>query len=133
MNKEINFGLSILLKKKGYNELCMTKWGFDGSEEEYIKIGLNSPSFINSWSIAAPTISDVVMWLYKKHGIWISTDCDCYGLFWFSKLSVASEKLWDDLDKRHDVISATKKFPNEHNSPSEAYEAAIKYTLNNLI
>lgn len=80
-----------------------------------------------------PTIADVVMWLYEKHGIWIGVDCDCYGILWYANLSVASEKNWDNIDLRHEIISASKKFPNEHNSPTEAYESAIEYTLNNLI
>ena len=87
------------------------------------------PDFKDSY----PTIAEVVMWIYEKYGIWISVDCDCYGILWYANLSVASEKNWDNIDLRHEIISASKKFPNEHNSPTEAYEAAILYTLNNLI
>jgi hypothetical protein len=79
------------------------------------------------------TIGDIVMWLYEKHGIWISVECDCYGELWYSSLYSASKRLWEDIDKRHKVISAHHSFPNEHDTSIKAYEAAIEYTLNNLI
>ena len=79
------------------------------------------------------TISDVVMWIHANHGIWISVDCDCFGILWHANLSVASKKNWDNIDIRHKIISSYRKFPNEHHSPTEAYEAAIIHTLNNNI
>lgn len=87
----------------------------------------NIPTPVNT------TIADVVMWLYEKHGIWISVECDCYGELWYSSLYSASKRLWEDIDKRHKVISAHHSFPNEHDTSIKAYEAAIKYTLNNLV
>ena len=65
-----------------------------------------------------PTISDVIMWLYEKHGIWVnigfSGDESCY-LMVTNKIG---EIKWNE-----------KGFK----SPTEAYEAAIEYTLKNLI
>ena len=63
------------------------------------------------------------MWLYEKHGIWISISCDCGNdnLF-YSKIfstEIGIERcIWTIRGK---------------NSPTEAYEAAIEYTLKNLI
>ena len=76
-----------------------------------------------------PTIAEVVMWLYEKHGIWIV---------------INPHKGEDDLGKPFmefdpEVWSFTNEciFHNTKllyfNSPTEAYEAAIEYTLNNLI
>ena len=59
----------------------------------------------------SPSIADVVMWLYKKCGIWISPTHQHNKFFW----SFASYQ--------------TKEF----NTPNDAYEAAIIYTLKNLI
>ena len=80
-----------------------------------------------------PTIADVVMWIYEKHGIWISVECDVYGKLWYIRFKIASKSLWEDEDKRHAVATAHFKFPFEHDTPAKAYEAAFEYTLNNLI
>ena len=61
---------------------------------------------------SAPTIAEVVMWLYEKHGDWISV--------------VKFEK-YSSCTFRHNCLF------KEYNSPTEAYEAAIEYTLKNLI
>jgi len=72
-----------------------------------------------------PTIADVVMRLYEKHGIWISVD-------------VINNRFKYIILQIEGIVSKT--FGNEircssfnNNSPKEAYEAAIIYTLNNLI
>ena len=59
----------------------------------------------------SPTIADVVMWLYRKHGIWISLTHQHNKFFW----SFGSYQT------------------QEFNSPTEAYSQAIIYTLKNLI
>ena len=69
----------------------------------------------------APTISDVVMWLYEKHEYW------CY--------VYTNGKIWHPCiqHKFGDMAVLSGKI-GESNSPTEAYEAAIEYTLlNNLI
>jgi hypothetical protein len=68
----------------------------------------------NGW-IDSPTIADVVMWIYEKHGIWIYTDL--YGSCW----------------KYLIVKDNSRRTIEGFNSPTEAYEAAIEYTLNRLI
>lgn len=73
--------------------------------------------------------AEVVMWLYEQHGIWIA---------------INPHKGEDDLGKPFlefdpEVWSFTNEcvFHNTgllyYNSPTEAYEAAIEYTLNYLI
>ena len=69
----------------------------------------------------APNIGDVVMWLYEKHGIWIvilpellnGTEIRYYP-------SVFEQGIGEDVE-------------SYFNSPTEAYEAAIEYTLKELI
>ena len=65
-----------------------------------------------------PEIGDIVMWLYEKHGIWISVwryrdyaaDCnDCYSF-------------------KHNYSGSTT-----FKTPTEAYSSAILYILNNLV
>lgn len=142
MNTPVNFELAKLLKEKGFNLKIINFYNYEKlsliSDKNRQIDGLVNYNPIN-WNgikdhyTSAPTIAEVVMWLYEKHGIWISVVCDCYGILWYANLSVASEKNWDNIDLRHEIISASKKFPNEHNSPAEAYEAAIRYVLSNLI
>lgn len=61
-----------------------------------------------------PTITEVVMWLYEKHGIWISVEQNSF---------IGGGK--------SSFISNVKRA--EYNSPTEAYEAAIEYCLTKLI
>ena len=72
-------------------------------------------------TFSAPTIAEVVMWLYEKHEIWIvilpellnGTEIRYYP-------SVFEQGVGEDIE-------------SYFNSPTEAYLTAIKYTLNNLI
>jgi hypothetical protein len=69
----------------------------------------------------------VIEWLRINHSIWVSVEGGISGTCWYAKLSVCSEEVWEDLDKRHDILSAHRKFNNEHKSPQEAYSAAFDY------
>ncbi len=60
------------------------------------------------------TIAEIVMWLYEKHGIWIE---------------VRKSYLSDFVP----VIKGPRVELDTCKSPTEAYEAGIEYTLNNLI
>ena len=76
----------------------------------------------------SPTISDVIMWIYEKHEIWIQVNITRYGKFWGN---VFLKEEYNDLKNPFNW-----EFVNQiidFNSPTEAYEAAIEYTLNNLI
>jgi hypothetical protein len=144
LNKEVSFSIAKLLKEKNVkihtDDVLFYRDEVNNIKEHQIKnrdVLYNYTGFGNfipdENEYQTYKISELVMWLYEKHGIWISVECDCYGQLWFSKLSVASEKNWDNIDLRHEIISAVKKFPNEHNTPTEAYEAAILYCLEKLI
>ena len=136
MNTPVNFELAKLLKEKGFNDQTLhfyTKpkskmFGID-EHNRYYNI-VNTPKKLytcGEHSVAdiknvysAPTIADVVMWLYEKHGVWIETP------FWDSKfrikiINTIEEKLLRGIDFEG------------YNSPTEAYEAAIKYCLTELI
>lgn len=71
----------------------------------------------------SPTISDVVMWLYEKHGIWIGVICDVGNDLLFT-FKIYSTKIGEERC----IVNG-----NMYESPIEAYEAGIEYTLNNLI
>lgn len=130
MNTPVNFSIAKLLKEKGFEQkvrgrYTLTNWNIAFKIGEFFV----SDYEINDSCIYAPTISEVVMWLYEKHVIWIV---------------VNPHKGEDDLGKPFmefdpEVWSFTNKCILHNtkllyfNSPIEAYEAAIEYTLKNLL
>ena len=68
------------------------------------------------------TIADVVMWLYERHGIWTVVNVNIMGSWYFEN--------FDLKEKRNAQFKPTD---THYDSPTEAYEAAIIYTLKNLI
>lgn len=110
MNKEVSFGVKQLLFNKGWRyELGLDETGHrvkhSLAEERWNQGHLNYVGI---------TIAEVVMWLYENHGIWIGVNLNFR---------------YQIETKKHGVLH-TK---NEFKSPTAAYEAAIEYTLNNLI
>ena len=68
---------------------------------------------------AAPTIADVIMWLYEKHEIWI-----------YPILILENRKFVINIDKIEPKFQWQLEL---FDSPTKAYEAAILYVLENLI
>lgn len=114
MNTTVNFKLAELLKEKGFDVTVKQAYLFN-SEVANIPNGEFSNKGVKY--ISAPTIAEVVMWLYQKHGIWI----------WVEKYE-NDAKFNPQIPKAN--LSRVLGF---YNSPTEAYESAIIYTLNNLI
>lgn len=140
MNKPIKHSLAKLLKEKGYNKHGYLQDVWLGNKYEWKGKGKNKksveiPVFGLGSSSVLPTISDVVMWLYEKHGIWIAVDwmtrTKPYKSGFYSNLRGTTKPLNQD---NFISINNTKSPGYEvFNSPTEAYEAAIEYTLKNLI
>lgn len=147
MNTPIrSFPIAKLLKEKGFDESTEANWWIlakDHSEnyskklppdeskiffskdsyELEMKTQIDEDTEHNVYHVlSAPTIAEVVMWLYEKHKIWISIDMvyeeDQTG-FWYCI-----------RESKSDDVAVQSK---EYSTPTEAYEAAILYTLNNLI
>ena len=127
MNTPVNFELAKLLKEKGFDVPIEHYYNAEGIWEpnpkwdrklRRNKNGKKENFLDYEDCISAPTITEAVMWLYEKHGIWVnigfSGDESCY-LMVTNKIG---EIKWNE-----------KGFK----SPTEAYEAAIEYTLKNLI
>ena len=106
MNTQINFELAKLLNSKGLPGMD----SFYKNEKQY---NLNHNKY---------TIADVVMWVYKMHGIWIIADPSMNFSCWTPRVFT-----------KHNTVVGKYNGIKELNSPTEAYEAAIEYTLNNLI
>ena len=137
MNTPVKFELAKLLKEKGFDEPTTDCYNLNGllfsnGWCEYIADdpefdGLVYPNKLKEKDVLTPTIAEVVMWLYEKHGIWISVEMTG------SKKFYPRGRMIDKTGQHH---VGDFKVNGERlicNSPTEAYEAAIEYTLNNLI
>lgn len=120
MNTPITLQLAKLLKEKKYeNEDCENVYLGDFDEEfPPLEMKVSTRNLrqrnLGEFDCLAPTITEVVMWIYEKYGVWISVNLNF-------KYQIES--------KKHGILHTKDEF----NSPTEAYEAAIEYTLNNLI
>ena len=145
MNTPVKFELAKLLKDKGFDMLTKKYYEhaltsqIDEETNDYVgtfgwkkgETNIQSYNFINNYPnvdlsnenwymCSAPTIAEVVVWLYEKHNIWISVDPENDKDTWFHTISYnKSETIFGNY--------------NTYNSYTEAYEAAIEYTLNNLL
>lgn len=132
MNTQISFEIAKLLKEKGFDKETLhfyTKprskmFGIDEHYRNYPIKNISKKLYkvgeylvLNTENLYfAPTIAEVVMWLYEKHGIWISV--------------LQHTKNGKGVYFESFVNSMTF---SGYNSPTKAYEAAIEYTLKNLI
>ena len=119
LNKPVDFTTAKLLKEKGFDENC--RFGYNGSFEPHhiglIEFGyLQRNSELLKLTYSAPTIAEVIDWLYEKHGIWISV----------------LQHTKNSEGKYFEAFVNSMTFSG-YNSPTEAYEAAIEYCLNKLI
>ena len=131
MNTPVNFEIAKLLKEKGFNLKVRYSYGHSinphiayPNEDFAISCDFNSPNMGRNWKhlYSAPTIAEVVMWLYKKHGIWVIVSHEISDLH-------QTEWFWIGVKNGEETASQYFGF----NTPTEAYEAAIEYTLKNLI
>lgn len=141
MNTPVSYPLAKLLKEKRFDlstERFYPKpkcklFGIDEHGRLYPIVNKTQTYFKGKAAVLkeenyydAPTIADVIMWIYEKHEIWIQVKPG-------GKLET-----WDFIVQKKDNTFAVSYFEiKQHkpffNSPTEAYEAAIEYTLNNLI
>jgi hypothetical protein len=131
MNTPIGYPLAKLLKEKGFDVPCREGWvnylvSFTGEtrmpdDESNLVID----KLGNRHLIERPTIADVVMWLYEKHGIWLY--CEIKG----DNFYVKAKRIKSNWRR---VVSGVVNNENIlFNSPIEAYEAGIKYCLEKVI
>lgn len=118
MNTPVRFVLAKLLKEKRYDEPC--KLCVEDGDERPLPFNCGNTIHRNSLHpyYSAPTIAEVVMWLYEKHGVWISV-----------------YKYRDHAADNNDpfVFRSNLTVYKEFKTPQAAYEAAIDYALNHII
>lgn len=130
MNTPVNFELAKLLKEKGFGLKVFHFYQGDNLNQ-------NGDCFLFNHSIrgdhyiSAPTIAEVVMWLYEKHRIWIQGPFPLNNGKWEWVLFFLKEPL-EGSDGFKNRMSIVEEVPY-YDTPTEAYEAGIKYVLKNLI
>lgn len=98
------------LNKKGY------KHYYEGTVEELDSMDKDNQHLHSE-------IMQVIMWLYENHQIWIGVLCDA-GMDMLFTFKIYSTKMGEEKC----IVNG-----NMYELPTEAYEAAIEYTLKNLI
>ena len=163
MNKPVSFELAKLLKEKDYRvqtEHFYSKYGsihnlkpsreyehlhensyqleqyFDGIYDwnqftEDVDLSMrsayNETADSSNCLCSAPTIAEVVMWLYDTHNLWITVDPPNG-----KRKTTWNYFVWGDI-KLHSASSQLMHENSGYLEPNKAYEAAIKYTLENII
>jgi hypothetical protein len=117
MNTPVEFSIAKLLKEKGFNKsvrLC-----YDGHGSSPLPFNGGNDLYKNDLEYeSAPTIAEVVMWLYEKYGIWI----------------YVYEYKDHAADVNDDYVFRSNHTKNlDFKLPLEAYQSAIISTLKNLI
>ena len=129
MNTPVSFELAKLLKEKGFI--------FRKNETYY-----NPVNGLTKYEEITPTIAEVVMWMYEKHSIWIAVNRVVIGSdewdYGYIISYLPKEYEFEKRRSKHLVeIQSFKEGVGSYHgawyTPTEAYEAAIEYTLKNLI
>lgn len=123
MDKEISFNLAKLLKEKGFIDKTFQAYVYRGVEHQEHSYKGRLTDKIYHCDIPAPTIAQVVMWLYEKYDTWI----------W---VTPTTNEHGDLMFTFHFTRTNLPKF-KQHNggkysSPKEAYETSIENILNQL-
>ena len=158
MNTPVSFEIAKLLKEKEFNLECENFYSKNGAftylkpHREYEHLHSYSEQLVSyfdgkyDWNsldvdegmialktafsesdgyvnceCSAPTIAEVVMWIYEKHNIWISVD------------RYLDPEESDDFRYGYNIYYIDDYFGRGYTTPTEAYEGAIEYTLNQLI
>jgi hypothetical protein len=123
MNTPVSFSITKSVIKRGFDKECKKYWNLleystelDYSTEWIVEDRINPDSIDNMY---APSIADVIMWLYEKYGIWISVSKD-----WDIGILLGFESV---IDTNGGFIDC-----GTFKTPTEAYEAAILCTLKNM-
>lgn len=134
MNTPVNFELAKLLKEKGFDKPTKQRYFIAENIDSNRFPFLQKECAFHNWNdyddssttyYSAPTIAEAVMWLYEKHEIFIQL----FPIGEDSKMKFYSKIIVNDngwVKIQHQISTIV-------NSPTEAYEAAIKHCLEKII
>ena len=135
MNTPVSFTVAKLLKEKGFDKQCLRfytnprckMFGIDEHGRYYpiknrakkLWLSGKAATLYSKHVFYAPTIADVIMWLYEKYEIWVAIN---------PFYTMEGKRFSSDVWKNNYKISV-----NHFKTPTDAYEAAIEYSLVNLV
>lgn len=122
----VSFEVAKLLKEKGFDEPC-NHVHYEYKVYHYTKSGgvRNSHKKEQQWICTAPDVMQVILWIFKKYGIWIEVHYDAWNTKKFRREAVGGKDVYEQPYHAESEVEFT--------SPEEAYHEAIKHTLNFLI
>lgn len=131
MNTPVSFKLAKLLKEERFNEPIKQRYfiaeNIDSDRSPFLQkecalYNWNNYDDFSTSYYSAPTIAEVIMWLYEKHGIWIEVRKVNYSRFDYKIINGTESLMYVKTHLYNSLLS-----------PTEAYEAAIEYCLTKLI
>lgn len=125
MNTPVSFEIAKLLKEKGFKSESAVLYDSSGELFYY----RHSNNEMQRFRYEAPTIVEVVMWLYEKYKIWVRVNSMDGEVFFFDIWCFGKEANTALTDDAQIIMEDDLKW----NSPTETYSAAIEYTLNHLL
>ena len=118
MNNPVNYEIAKLLTLTDFNQKSTNKGYVIDTKQLSFDYGID---YINRKAIAAPTIAEVVMWLYETHDIWIQVSD------WTNQ--PIDREIWK---RAFQWFINGEADGRPFKSPAETYEAAIKHVLLSL-
>lgn len=138
LNKSVSFNIAKLLKEKGFDNESEHYYNEKGERLFDVDFPSLQPTKPHVY-YDNPTIAEVVMWIYEKHGIWINVHLEVK----IKGLEISNTgKFQANLNKKNHTSIFGKvsdgdipdgPFRKPVNTQLEAYTEAIKFTLTNLI
>lgn len=147
MNTPASFELAKLLKEKGFDKQCLNfytnprckMFGIDEHSRYYpiknkaktLWISGNAATLDFKHVYYAPTIAEVVYWIYSKYDIWISLipDSSSEHKLLDRKFSVSIFRFNMSLNVQAEILRKDKNILY-FNLPENAFEYTIEYILN---
>lgn len=124
----VTFEIAQALKGKSFDCLC-SLYMKEGEDIQHVTLGRNT---FNDNRIYIPTTALAIAWIRENFGINIYVECETYGEEYYPKIASASEKTWQDLDLRSEILNA-KRVLLQYKTYEAAEQAALLYTLKNLV
>lgn len=129
MDKVVSFELAKFIKEKGFKS--KSRLYYDGSGDLIENPNIyyrHTNNEMQRFRWEAPTMAEVIMWLYEEHKIWILIIPTVTGYFAYKILDVQLDP--ENIIERPPYKNVSGE---EYSHPTESYEWAIKYVLENLL
>lgn len=117
----VSYKVAKLLKEKGFDEPCRAYYNMGALKEDItVPRDWSHSNYIDH--ISAPTLQMAMKWFRDERGVYIQIKRS-FNTFLYSALMLKVK----DGPELHSII------PSKHETYEEAVEAALKYSLENLI